>query len=184
GAFMSFISMGILNEILFSKSHIKHTDDILNELRRIIILSVNPEGASEEGKDGMDAVLCRFDFKRMELEYSAANNSFYIIRNGELLVFKPDKMPVGKYVGLEKTFTRTIIPLQKGDCIYTFSDGYADQFGGPNGKKIMSKQLKELLLLNSHLSMKEQKKILAQTFDEWKGNIEQVDDVLIIGIRV
>ncbi|MES2285992.1 MAG: tetratricopeptide repeat protein [Bacteroidota bacterium] len=184
GAFMSLISMGILNEIIYSKSHLKHTDEILNELRRIIILAVNPEGASEEGKDGMDTVLCRFDLKKMELEYSAANNSFYIIRNGELLVFKPDKMPVGKYIGLEKPFTRTVVPLEKGDCIYTFSDGYVDQFGGPKGKKFQSKQLKELFLANCHKPMHMQKEILNKQLQQWKGNCEQVDDILVIGIRV
>lgn len=184
GAFMSLISMGILNEIIYSKSHLKHTDEILNELRRIIILAVNPEGSAEEGKDGMDTVLCRFDLKKMELEYSAANNSFYIIRNGELLVFKPDKMPVGKHIGLEKPFTRTVVPLEKGDCIYTFSDGYVDQFGGPKGKKFQSKQLKELFLANCHKPMYMQKEILNKQLQQWKGNCEQVDDILVIGIRV
>jgi tetratricopeptide (TPR) repeat protein len=184
GAFMSLISMGILNEIIYSKSHLKHTDEILNELRRIIILAVNPEGSSEEGKDGMDTVLCRFDLKKMELEYSAANNSFYIIRNGELLVFKPDKMPVGKHIGFEKPFTRTVVPLEKGDCVYTFSDGYVDQFGGPKGKKFQSKQLKELFLANCHKPMYMQKEILNKQLQQWKGNCEQVDDILVIGIRV
>ena len=184
GAFMSLISMGILNEIIYSKSHLKHTDEILNELRRIIILAVNPEGSAEEGKDGMDTVLCRFDLKKMELEYSAANNSFYIIRNGELLVFKPDKMPVGKHIGLEKPFTRTVVPLEKGDCIYTFSDGYVDQFGGPKGKKFQSKQLKELFLANCYKPMHLQKEILNKQLHQWKGNCEQVDDILVIGIRV
>ena len=184
GAFMSLISMGVLNEIIYSKTHLKHTDDILNELRRIIILAVNPEGSSEEGKDGMDTVFCRFDLQKMELEYSAANNSFYIIRNGELLVFKPDKMPVGKHIGIEKPFTRTTIPIEKGDCIYTFSDGYVDQFGGPKGKKFQSKQLKELFLANCHKPMSIQKEILNNTLQQWKGSEEQVDDILVVGIRV
>lgn len=184
GAFMSLISMGILNEIIYSKTHIKHTDEILNELRRIIILAVNPEGSAEEGKDGMDAVLCRFDFQKMELEYSSANNSFFIIRNGELLVFKPDKMPVGKHVGVEKPFTRTVISIEKGDCIYTFSDGYADQFGGPQGKKFQSKRLKEMFLNHCHKPMKVQKEIYARTIKEWQGNNDQVDDILMLGIRV
>lgn len=184
GAFMSLICMGILNEIIYSKNHIKHTDDMLNELRRIIILAVNPEGATEEGKDGMDAVLCRFDFQKMEVEYSAANNSFYIIRNGELFVHKPDKMPVGKHYGLEKPFTRTTIPIQKGDCIYSFSDGFADQFGGPEDKKFQTKQLKELLLSHCHKPMKIQQRIFNDTIEAWKGNLEQVDDILLIGIRV
>jgi tetratricopeptide (TPR) repeat protein len=184
GAFMSLISMGVLNEIIYSKTHITRTDEILNELRRIIILAVNPEGATEEARDGMDAVMCRFDFDKMELEYSSANNSFCIIRNGELLVFKPDKMPVGKHVGEEKPFTRNTITLQKGDCIYTFSDGYADQFGGPKGKKFQSKRLKELFLNHCHKPMAIQKEIYAQTLTEWKGANEQVDDILVMGIRI
>lgn len=184
GAFMSLISMGILNEIIYSKEHLQHTDEILNELRRIIILAVNPEGSSEEGKDGMDAVLSRFNFQKMELEYSAANNSFYIIRNGELLVYKPDKMPVGKHLGLEKPFTKTTIALEKGDCVYTFSDGFADQFGGPNGKKFQSKRLKELLLSHCHKPMRVQKEIIGRSISDWMGTNEQVDDMLVIGIRV
>lgn len=184
GAFMSLISMGVLNEIIYSKTHITHTDEILNELRRIIILAVNPEGAKEEARDGMDAVLCKFDFDKMELEYSSANNSFFIIRDGQLLVFKPDKMPVGKHVGEEKPFTRNTIKIEKGDCIYTFSDGYADQFGGPKGKKFQSKQLKELFLNHCHKPMAVQKEIYAQTLSQWKGNNEQVDDILVIGIRI
>ncbi len=197
GAFMSLIGMGILNEIIFSKSGMDHTDEIFNELRRIIILAVNPEGASEEGNDGMDAVLLRFDFQKMELEYSAANNSFYIIRAGNFTEYKPDKMPVGNYIGVEKPFTSHTIALQKGDCIYTFSDGFADQFGGlqiPDeklnnsgqglGKKFKYKQLQELLTANYNKPMELQKEILNKTFETWKGSLDQVDDVLVIGIRV
>ena len=184
GAFMSLIGMGVLNEINHSKDNIYQTDDFLNELRRIIILALNPEGSSEEGKDGMDMVLCRYDFKKMELEYSAANNSFYIIREGNLLEFKPDKIPVGKYLEEEIPFTRHLISLKKGDCIYTFSDGYADQFGGAKGKKLMSRQLKELLISVSDLPMQQQKDKLNCSFNKWKGDLEQVDDVTIIGIRI
>ncbi len=184
GAFMSLIGMGILNEISHSKTHISHSDEILNELRRIIILAVNPEGATIEGKDGMDTVLCRYDFRKMELEYAAANNSFYVVRNGELFTYKPDKMPVGKHIGEEKPFTRKTIPLEKGDCIYTFSDGYVDQFGGPKGKKFKSKQLKELILANCNKPMSLQNEILNTTIEQWKGKNEQVDDILVIGIRV
>ena len=184
GAFMSLIGMGILNEISYSKTHITHTDEFLNELRRIIILAVNPEGATIEGKDGMDTVLCRYNLQKMELEYTAANNSFYIVRKGELLTYKPDKMPVGKHIGEEKPFTRKIIPLEKGDCIYTFSDGYVDQFGGTKGKKFKSKQLKELILANCHKPMKMQNEILNKTIEQWKGNSDQVDDILVIGIRI
>jgi serine phosphatase RsbU (regulator of sigma subunit) len=132
----------------------------------------------------MDAVLCRFDFQKMQLEYSSANNAFYIIRKGVLLEFKPDKMPIGKYLFDEKPFTQHTIPLEKGDCIYTFSDGYADQFGGPNGKKFKYAQLKQLLLTIHSYPMPKQKMLLKEHFDQWKGNMEQVDDVCILGIRV
>lgn len=184
GAFMSLIGMGILNEISHSKAHIERTDEFLNELRRIIILALNPEGSVEEGKDGMDMVLCRYDFEKMEIEYSAANNPLYIVRNGELIEHKPDKIPVGKYLGEEKPFSYNRISIQKNDCIYTFSDGFADQFGGPGGKKFMSKRLKELLISISHLPMEEQKEKLNHSFHEWKGGLEQVDDVTVIGVRV
>lgn len=184
GAFMSLISMSILNEIIHSKNNIKHSDEILNELRNIIIMALNPEGANEEGKDGLDAVICRFDFQKMELEYSAANNPFYIIRQGILLEFKADKMPVGKYINDEKPFTRHLISIEKDDCIYTFSDGYADQFGGPNGKKFKYAPFKELLLEIHNEPMHKQKQLLKERFNSWKGNVEQVDDVCVIGIRV
>jgi tetratricopeptide (TPR) repeat protein len=184
GAFMSLIGMGVLNEIFYSKTNFTHTDEILNELRRIIILAVNPENATEEAKDGMDAVLYSLDFDKMELEYSSANNSFFIIRNGELLVFKPDKMPVGKYIGEEKPFTRNSFSIQKGDCIYTFSDGMPDQFGGDKGKKYMIKNLKQLFLNIANLPMKEQQTRVAEEFNRWKGELEQVDDVCVIGVRI
>lgn len=186
GAFMSLIGMGVLNEIIHSKNNLKHTDEILNELRRIIILAVNSDDSSTtyEGQDGMDAVLYRLNRKKMELEYSAANNSFYIIRAGELIEFKPDKMPIGKYLGDEKPFQKTIIQLQKDDRIYTFSDGYADQFGGEQGKKLKTKHLKEILLKIYKKPMHEQKTALNEAITAWQGNFEQVDDITIVGLRV
>ena len=181
GAFMSLINISFLNEVIVERE-ITRPDLILNEVRKSIIKALNPEG-TEESKDGMDCVLCCFDFKNNIVEYASANNSFYIIRNKELLVFKSDKMPVGKG---ERTdpYTYNKIALQQGDIIYTFTDGYADQFGGPKGKKFKYKQLEETLLAVSHLSMEEQKISLDQKLENWKGNLEQVDDVLIMGIKV
>ena len=130
-----------------------------------------------------DCVLCCFDFKNKILEYASANNSFYIARGKELITCRADKMHVG--MGERKDpFTYTKIDLQEGDTVYTFTDGYADQFGGSKGKKFKSKQQEELLLSICHLPMEEQKNILGEKFDKWKGNLEQVDDVLVIGIKI
>jgi serine phosphatase RsbU (regulator of sigma subunit) len=120
----------------------------------------------------------------MKLQYAAANNSFYVIRNKEVIVCKADKMHVGKAFNATGLFTYYEMDLQKGDCIYTFSDGYSDQFGGPNRKRFKSVQLKELLLNIAEKPMTEQKNILNDKFESWKGNIEQIDDVLVIGVRV
>ena len=132
----------------------------------------------------MDCVLCAYDFENMLLHVAAANNLLWTVRNGELSEYKPDKMPVGKYGEELKPFSLQTIHLQKGDVVYTFTDGYADQFGGPKGKKFKYKQLQEKILANHYLPMEEQKKALAETFENWKGNMEQVDDVLVIGIKV
>lgn len=183
GAFMSLIGMGVLNEIVFSKN-IYETDDILNELRRIVILAVNPEDAIEEGKDGMDLVYLRFHLPSKELQYSSANNSFYLYRNGELIEYKPDKMPVGSFGEYEKPFTQHTIQLEAEDIIYAITDGYADQFGGPKGKKFKYKPLEEILVSNANKPMPLQLEILESRFNDWKGDLEQVDDVTIIGIRI
>ncbi len=183
GAFMSLIGMGILNEIVYSKN-ILNTNDILNELRRIVILAVNPEDAVEESKDGMDLVYLRIHHPTKELQYSAANNSFYVCRKGELKEYKPDKMPVGKFGEYEKPFTQHTITLEDDDVIYAITDGFADQFGGPKGKKFKYKQLEDILVTNANRPMQQQSEILNARFNEWKGDLEQVDDVTIIGIRI
>ncbi len=183
GAFMSLIGMGILNEIIYSKQ-IKDTNQILDELRRIVIAALNPEGALEEGKDGMDLILVRLNLKTKELQYSAANNSFYVYRKGELMKYTPDKMPVGKYWDFEKPFTQHTVQLKNGDIIYASTDGFRDQFGGEQGKKYMSKRFEEYISSISDKSLDEQKEMLEKEFMEWKGNIEQVDDVCVIGLRL
>ncbi len=175
GAFMSLLNISKLNEAVNQK-HIFRPDLIFNEVRTEIIHVLNPEGSAEESKDGMDAVLCKLDLKNRKLEFAGANNSFYIIRNKEILICKADKMPVGK-------------DHDDGNSLFTFNelaftDGYADQFGGPKGKKFKYKQMEELMLSIAELSMQEQRSILEQRFEDWKGSLEQVDDVLVIGVRV
>jgi serine phosphatase RsbU (regulator of sigma subunit) len=182
GAFMSLLNISILNEVMIEKK-ITRPDLVLNEARKDIIKSLNPTG-SEESKDGMDCILACFDFENSKLEYAAANNSFYIVRDKMLITCPADKMPVGKSPRDTETFTLHTVDLQKGDTVYMLTDGLPDQFGGPKGKKYKYKQLEDLLVANNEKSLAEQKEILNTSFHNWKGNLEQVDDVLLIGIKI
>ena len=182
GAFMSLLNISKLSQTI-NENKITRPDLILNNIRTEIIRVLNVDG-SEESKDGMDAVLCKLDLKNMKLQYAAANNSFYIIRNKQLLICKADKMPVGKGHDDSISFTFNEIELKNGDTIYTFTDGYADQFGGPKGKKFRYKQLEDILVSICDLPTKEQSAILSQKFEDWKGKLDQVDDVLIMGIKI
>lgn len=182
GAFMSLLNISKLSQAI-NENKITRPDLILNNIRTEIIKALNTEG-SEESKDGMDAVLCKLDIHNMKLQYAAANNPFYIIRNSELLICKADKMPVGKGHDDSISFTFNEIALEKGDIVYTFTDGFADQFGGPKGKKFKYKQLEDILMSICKLTLKEQSVILNQKFEDWKGSLDQVDDVLIIGLKI
>jgi tetratricopeptide (TPR) repeat protein/serine phosphatase RsbU (regulator of sigma subunit) len=183
GAFMSLLNISKLSQTI-NEQRIYAPDRVLNNVRTEIIAALNPAGWTEESKDGMDAVLCKLDLKKMKLQFSAANNSFYICRNNEFIICKADKLSVGKGHNDAQSFTFNEVDLKKGDIIYTFTDGYADQFGGPLGKKFKYKQLEDLLLANSEKSMTEQKTILDNSFNAWKGSLDQVDDVCVIGVRV
>lgn len=182
GAFMSLLNISKLNDVI--NQGISRPDLVLNEVKSRIIKALNPEGSSEESKDGMDAILCKLDLKRMTLQYAAANNSFCIIRNKQIITCKADKMPVGKSHDDSSLFTFNEIPLEKGDMVYTFTDGYGDQFGGPEGKKFKHKQLREIFVEVSELSINQQFEHINTRFEDWKGALEQVDDVLVIGVRV
>lgn len=183
GAFMSLLNISILHEIT-SGMNITSPEKILNTQRDAIIMSLNPEGSEAVSKDGMDCVLCSFDFKNRKLEFACANNPLWVMRNGELLEFRPDKFPVGLHEGEQQPFTRHVLDLLPGDIVYTFTDGYADQFGGPRGKKFKYAQLKEVLRSIAAQPMQEQKLHLEKTFDNWKGNLDQLDDMLVIGVKI
>ncbi|UCG28538.1 MAG: SpoIIE family protein phosphatase, partial [Bacteroidales bacterium] len=161
-----------------------HANDILNELRAHVIKSLRQTGKEGESKDGMDIALCIIDTENMELEFSGANNPLLLVRNEELQVFKGDKMPIGIHHRAKEPFNLHTINLQEGDILYTHSDGYVDQFGGPEGKKFMSKKFKELLVEIHKKDMQEQKSILENTLMDWMKNTEQVDDVLVMGVRI
>jgi serine phosphatase RsbU (regulator of sigma subunit) len=182
GAFMSLLNISYLNEAIIEK-RMDAPDKILDYVRSQIIQSLNPEGSENEGRDGMDATLCIYDFKGMWLRFSAANNPLWLCRNNEIKEFSADKMPVGMYHGEQKPFTQQTIGLRKDDIVYTFTDGFADQFGGEKGKKFKYKNLQQLLLNNANKPMAEQKQILENALRDWQGNMDQVDDILIVGIR-
>jgi len=192
GAFMSLIGLSLLNEISHSKK-ITEPALIIEELRRIIICALNPDEVDEGGKDGMDLSLISI-LKNKEssdtvtIHYAGGNSAIYIISeddNGkkQLTEYKPDKQPVGYYSNM-KPFVQQEIVVKKGSIIYMGTDGFADQFGGANGKKIMSKKLKATLVDIAHESMDVQRKKLDTVFMEWKGELEQVDDVTIFGIKI
>ncbi len=184
GAFMSMLGINFLNEIV-SERNILEPDKILNELRKEIINALNPEDSIEESKDGMDAVICRYMFSNKKIQFSASNNPLWVlsIEESELTEYKADKFPVGKYMEVEKPFTLHEIALRKNTWIFTFTDGYADQFGGEKGKKFKYKQLEKILRENCHLETNELKQKLYTEFLNWKMEFEQVDDVLIIGVK-
>ncbi len=182
GAFTSMIGNALLNEIVNDKL-IAEPGQILDALREGIIKALKQSGKEGESKDGMDISLCAFNLKTNELQYAGAYNPLFLIRKNELSEVKADKFPIG-ISDNQKHFTNHKIDLQKGDTIYIFSDGYADQFGGPGGKKYMRKRLKDLLLGFQQLSMQEQWSSMDKSLIDWQGGAEQVDDILVIGIRI
>ncbi len=181
GAFMSLLNISFLNEAINEKG-LQRPNDILAHVRSRLIASLAIEGSSEGGNDGMDCILMCFD--KNTLEVSCAHNPLLLIHNNELKEIAADKIPVGKSLKNEMPFTLHTINLNKGDVLYAFTDGFADQFGGPQGKKLKYKQLCNTLLQNKDLPSESQKENLLKLFSDWKGTLEQVDDVLITGIRI
>ncbi len=182
GAFMSMLGISFLNEIV-SKS-IPRANTILNRLRENVMKALHQTGELSENKDGMDISLCVIDLNEMELDFSGAFNPLYLIRNGVLIETRGDKMPIGINAVIEKSFSNHTIKLEEGDLIYLFSDGYPDQFGGPHDKKFKYSALKDLLIRIHRKPMETQKKELERSFIRWKADSEQVDDVLLIGIKI
>lgn len=183
GGFMSMLATSFLSEIIIEKSIVEPAE-ILNNLKDKIVVSLKQKGVSGENRDGMDMNICRLDRNRNQLVVGAANNPVWIKRGEEIIVVKADKIPVGYSDAIDKKFTQQTIEIKTGDLIYSFTDGYADQFGGPAGKKFKYKQLLDLFISISGKSMEEQKEALASLFMTWKGALEQVDDVCVIGVKV
>lgn len=181
GAFMSMLGVTLLNEIVNGK-HILMPDQIIEHLRQGVIKSLNQVADEESVKDGMDIAVCVVDFDENILWYAGANNPLYLVRNDELIHYRADKMPASIHYRM-LPFTLHKIELQKGDAFYVFSDGYCDQFGGPNQKKFMSNKLRETLVAMAKEPMLKQGERLNEIFEEWRGDSSQVDDVTLIGVR-
>jgi tetratricopeptide (TPR) repeat protein len=182
GAFMSMLGIAFLNEITAS-NEVLSPAEILDQLRDKIVKELDQNENDTQNRDGLDISLVRFHKETKELQWAGANNPLYIIKNNELREIKPNKQPIGFHVTMQ-SFTNHTLYLQAGTGFYLFTDGYADQFGGEKGKKFMYKKLKDLLISTQAKTVEEQKDILVQIYNDWKGELEQIDDVCIIGIRV
>ncbi len=182
GAFMSLIGANALNQAVQKNNS---PNLLLNELNRLSSEAMNK---SEEGRDkvrdGMDVAMCSISKDFKTLEYAGANNPLYIVRDGEIIITKADKFAIASFDHGEQHYKNHVFELQKGDLIYVFSDGYADQFGGSKGKKFMYKQFRDTLIEIKDQSMLKQKEILDDKIESWRGDFEQVDDILVIGVRI
>jgi GAF domain-containing protein/serine phosphatase RsbU (regulator of sigma subunit) len=189
GAFMSMIGNSFLNEIVNERA-LTRPGLILDKLRNLVIRSLKQSEAENGANDGMDiSLMCLSENKsddgtKIKVDWAGANNPLWLMRDGKCIEYKPDKRPISFSRGQELSFTNHGIEVQKGDTLYIFTDGFADQFGGEKGKKFKYKQLQQVLLGIQNESMQKQHEILSATFKKWKGTLEQVDDVLVIGVRV
>jgi len=183
GAFMSMLGFAFLNEIVNKETNLK-ANVILNELRKYVKKSLHQTGKEDEAKDGMDIALCIIDPDDLTLQYSGAYNPLYLIRNDELVSVNADRMPIGIHIIEKESFTNHEIKVEKGDIIYIFTDGYVDQFGGPKANKFRKAPFKDLLVSIKDKGMTQQKDILEEKFEKWKGGHEQIDDVLVMGIKI
>ncbi|MCU0462712.1 MAG: tetratricopeptide repeat protein, partial [Bacteroidales bacterium] len=183
GALMSMLGISFLEEIVNFRE-ITESGRILNELRNEVQRALKQTGKREEAKDGMDIALCVIDKVNNLIQYSGAFNNLYLVREGVLTEHPADRMPIGIFDRSDIEFKTNEIPSLPGDLIYMFSDGYADQFGGPNTKKFKYAQMKEVLVSVHKLSLKEQKKRLEKAFLDWKGDNPQIDDVLLMGLKL
>jgi phosphoserine phosphatase RsbU/P len=183
GAFMSLAGIAFLNQIIGSKQP-ANANDILFELRKLVMQLLKQKGEEGEAADGMDISLLIWNREKNRIQFCGANNPLYLIRNNELIIYKGDRMPIGIHLQFEQAFTNQVINVYKNDMIYLFTDGYADQFGGEHNKKFRYKQFQELLLDIHKKPLDEQNEILFRTMNNWKGKNEQVDDILVVGFKI
>ncbi|MBS1646253.1 MAG: SpoIIE family protein phosphatase [Bacteroidetes bacterium] len=182
GAFMSLLGSNFLSQSAVEKN-INSPAEALDFLNRKIINTLNQGQEKETIRDGMDISFIALNFEEKKMIYAGANNAVYIVRKGELITLNPNKQAIGNMNQEVLPYSNTVVSLEKNDCIYLFTDGYADQFGGPKGKKLMRKQFENALISHSLDSMSKQKLAIEALFNEWKGSVEQTDDVCVIGIK-
>jgi len=182
GALVSMLGMSLLNEIV-RKEDIKRANMVLEELRKEIKSSLGQKGDFDDQTEGIDMSVIVINKHTKELQYSGANNPLYIIRNNEIIILKPTINPVGIFLK-ELPFKNNLFQLENDDALYLFSDGYEDQFNGKTGEKFKIKRFRDLLLSIYKYDCDKQKQILEETFYEWKGDYEQIDDVLILGLKI
>jgi serine phosphatase RsbU (regulator of sigma subunit) len=189
GSLMSMLGISFLNQIVLQSDKDITAAEILKKLRSFIVDSLHQQGSNVEVHDGIDIGICIFNFENMTLEYAAAYNPLLLLRKNketlknDLIIYKGDSMPAGIYE-IQNNFSNHVINLEPDDCLYLYTDGYVDQFGGPHDKKFLTKKLRELIVSIAHLPLKNQKEILLKDFDEWKGHHFQVDDVTMIGLKI
>lgn len=184
GAFMSLLSVSILNQIFSTITKEFNAADILNKLRFELKKSLRQTGEDDTTKDGLDISLSVIDFQNKVLDFSGAFNPLLLIRDKAMIEYKGDKMPIGVFMKDNVDFKNQRIELNLNDMLYMYSDGMQDQFGGEKNRKFLPKNLRNLLLENSAKPMLEQEQILESTLNAWKGHNNQVDDILIIGLRI
>jgi serine phosphatase RsbU (regulator of sigma subunit) len=199
GAMMSVVGLNLLNQAVKEKG-LTTPSEILQHLDKGVTDTLRQSGNTDSIKDGMDLSLCTYNPKTLELQYAGAFNNLWLVRKNisssyipatknevffeeHLLEIKADKFPIGSNLdGVADNYTNWKLQLQKGDCIYLYSDGFADQFGGPKGKKFKYNALKKFLVSVHHLPAHEQREKLLSAFESWKGHLEQVDDILVLGV--
>jgi len=190
GAFMSIVGYNLLKEILNNAGDKDLPPSvIMDKMSKGVVKTLHAksggEDSSQQTKDGMDMSMCIIDYEKMQMQFSGAFNPLYLVRNNTITQYKGDKFPIGLRPDDEiRNFTNNVIQLQKGDTFYIFSDGYADQFGGPKGKKYMAGNFRELLLQTSKEPIERQKALLDKNIETWRGQLEQVDDILVIGVQI
>jgi serine phosphatase RsbU (regulator of sigma subunit) len=183
GAFMSMLGISLLNELII-RNYNKSASEIMEVLRDKVIFSLHQTGQIDEAADGMDLAFCKIDMDNLSLQFAGAHNPLYIVRGGELIEIKGDRMPIGFSLRMNKPFTNNVYQLEKKDKLYMFSDGYADQFGGENGMKMRYKLFQQYILESVHMRFDQQKEYMLQKFNEWKGSYNQIDDIIVMGFQV
>lgn len=183
GALLSMLGIASLSEIVHRRE-IYSTSMMLTDMRREVMSVLSRKDNIYDAKDGMDISLCKINLKNLDLQFSGAYNPALIVRNNEIITLKADKVMVGNSIVENRIFTHQNVLLQKNDCLYLFSDGFSDQLGGKTRKKFLMRNFQELLTKISIEDMATQKSILLQTFEKWKGQNDQTDDVMIVGVKV